>query len=106
MESVFGPRHFEVGSNCVSCGDLACNDVFWSEAAMGDGDFRNWLDDIGRLSREQRGEGFRALALVEATDVSNPAGLSPSAIAESPSATIADSTSRGPDAEGARTPDV
>jgi transposase-like protein len=71
---------------------------------MDDDDFRAWLANVGRLSGKQRGEGFRTLALAEAADGSNLAGLAPSAIAES--LTIADSINGIPGGEIARTGDV
>ena len=73
---------------------------------MDDNDFRDWLDDIHRLSGQQRGEGFRALALAEAADGSNLLGSSPSPIAVSPSAMVAGSISRGPGGEPAWAEDV
>src|SRR5208283_5455679 len=39
--------------------------------------FGAWLDGIRGLTAEQRGQGFRALALAEAADGANPASLAP-----------------------------
>ena len=50
---------------------------------MDDSDFAAWLTGIARLTVQQRGEGFRALALAEAVDGPNPAGLAPADLATS-----------------------
>ena len=47
--------------------------------AMDGNTFGAWLDGIRGLTAEQRGQGFRALALAEAADGANPASLAPPA---------------------------
>src|ERR1700692_699956 len=63
---------------------------------MGDSDFAVWLSGIDRLTVQQRGEGFRALALAEAGDGPNPAVLAPAAVATSAPLAIAEPGSGGP----------
>src|SRR5271165_594512 len=47
------------------------------KTAMDGTTFGAWLDGIRGLTAEQRGQGFRALALAEAADGANPASLAP-----------------------------
>ena len=71
----------------------------------GDG-FEAWLDGIRRLTAEQRGQGFRGLALAEAADDANMAALaSPERVAPAP-LMIAGAGCGSPGGTGAQTRDV
>jgi transposase-like protein len=69
---------------------------------MDDFDFAAWLNGIDRLTARQRGEGFRALALAEASDGSNLVGLAPAAVATAAPLAIAEPGSDGRGGEVAR----
>src|ERR1019366_6286875 len=49
------------GSTCVSCWDVAFQDRLWGRVPMEHDFFDEWLAEIGRLTAEQRSQGFRAL---------------------------------------------
>ena len=71
----------------------------------GDG-FEAWLDGVRRLTAEQRGQGFRGLALAEAADDVNMATLaSPESVAPAP-LMIAGAGCGGPGGTGVQTRDV
>lgn len=54
--------------------------------------FDEWLAAIGRLTAEQRGRGFRALALAEAASATDPLAVDPGAGGEFPAPSTAPST--------------